>query len=451
MLVKAGKVLQTLVTQSTGANGSELPGMDCHSPRSCASDPCSVSSLSTSPESTPMRARPGAESPSATSAVQVTLLSAEDAHAPLVAAARQGRILHSNADPAASNGHPKRASLASSPLPSKLLAIKANGQKAGVSSKQSSGSGSALIPARPPSRMAAAVAVAKAESSGDLMGFLSMLAARQTGSKAAVELRSRDDSSLPVQTDPIRDYIPNGCDGVCSEASTSSLTLGNGSDLPSRAAAAEGAPGSGGAVPSGSMDLVDGDAWLAGNGDVSTAEEGGDWVAKKGSLRWIKQRGGGAEVDGGGPIRRRARRGNRARGEMGYALLRGPWTWGDNADAGATEPDQDAGMLRSVSHGGLSHDSDSAFGCEQYFGEQDEEAEGDVLECSSSAEKGSKGKWFNLSGGQSTEDLLNAFTKDLAAADEPPAKFNQRCLLAILLTIFLFARMTLNLLLKGLK
>ena len=184
ILAKAGKVLHSLVTQSTGANGSELPGMDSHSPRSCASDPCSVSSLSTSPESTPMRARPGAESPSATSAVQVKLLSAEDAHAPLVAAARQGRILQSNADPAASDGHPKRASLASSPLPSKLLATKANGQKAGVSSKQSSGSGSALIPARPPSRMAAAVAVAKAESSGDLMGFLSMLAARQTGSKA---------------------------------------------------------------------------------------------------------------------------------------------------------------------------------------------------------------------------------------------------------------------------
>lgn len=423
MLAKAGNMPPSLGVKSEEANGTEV---DDYSPRSCESDRCSASSLSTSPESTPMRARPSGQSPSVTCAVEVTLLSAQDSHAPLVAAAWQRRAagpgqLALSSRAVSSKGDAKRSSRAGSLLHSKLCAAKANGQIAVTSRKEDKAPGG-LLAARPPSRLAAAVAVAKAESSGDLMGFLSMLAAGQSVGRDTVATRARDDSSLPLGGTLSRESTQNGCDGACSEASTSSFTVGYGVDVLSRTVMAEGASGSGGVVCSSSFDLdAEPAVWLSTNGDGGAADVE-DWVAKKGSLRWIRQRAGGAEVDGGGPIRRRARRGIRARGEMGYELLRSPWSWGDTAESSAdkdfaAEPDQDAGMLRNLSNGGLSHDSDSAFGGEQEFAEHD----GDHLDCSSSVEKGkgSKGKWFSLSAGQSTEDLLNAFTKDLEAADKP--------------------------------
>ena len=432
---------------------------DSQSTRSLAPNVCSIASLNTSvnaPANTPRPANeslPAVRSEPSGPTIEVVLLSAEDAHEPLVAAARHGTSLGTSRQVAAQHSgrqtKPIRSngSQASQPVTG-LGGAGVSSQDAEVSwAAESRAPGDAWAGYTPPARLAAAVAVAKAESSGDLMGFLSMLAVGQTAGESAPTTQAQDGIRIPSNGACSQEAPLNGWDGAGNNASTSSATLGDGSSPLSRRGLSEdtlhrlGRPG-GGVPRSASLDVLDGGAEqavrLSANGAAESESgrgDGEDWVAKKGSLRWIRQRGASALADGGGPIRRRARRGSQARGDMGYALLRSPWSWGTAADVSVEGGADEDVLSRTHSNGGLSHDSDLALGrsgSEQWLaghdrgpadGEQWGAAEG------SSAEKASKGKWF-LSGGQSTEDLLSAFTKDLEAADEPQpqSKAAGRCM-----------------------
>ncbi|CAL8470427.1 g9969 [Coccomyxa elongata] len=434
--------------QSMGLVSRGMANEDSESTRSLAPDHCSISLLNTSVDIFATKSQPANESASAVRlqyaghTVEVTLLSAEDAHAPLVAAARSGTSMGVSRQVAAhitgKQTEPKRPNGSQfSPPVSGLGSAGVSSQGAAADTAvQSRAPCDAWAGYSPPARLAAAVAVAKAESSGDLMGFLSMLAAGQTAGESAPQARAPDGSSFPSNGACNQGTPLNGWDGAASDASTSSFTIGDSTGPLSRSGLSEGAlnrlGASGGVLRSSSLDVFDGGAeqaraMLLANGAAecdSSMSNGEDWVAKKGSLRWIRQRGAAAQADGGGPIRRRARRGSRMRGDMGYALLRSPWSWGDPADVSvSSRPDEDV-LSRTHSNGGLSHNSDLALGrssSEQWLAEHDRgqaDGEGWTIGRSSSVEKASKDKWF-LSGGQSTEDLLSAFTKDLEAADEP--------------------------------
>lgn len=462
--------------QSMGLVRRGMANGDSESTRSLAPDQCSVSLLNTSVDTFATKSQLAGESASAERSqpagptVEVTLLSAEDAHAPLVAAARNGTSMGTSRQVAAQNTggqtEPMRPNGSQISPPVRGLG------SAGVSSQgaaadtavQSRALCDAWAGYSPPARLAAAVAVAKAESSGDLMGFLSMLAAGQTAGELAPQARAPDGSSSFPSNGACNQGTPlNGWDGATSDASTSSFTIGDSTGPLSRNGLSEGALhrlGASGGVPrSSSLDVFDGGAEqatarLLANGAAecdSSVSNGEDWVAKKGSLRWIRQRGAAAQADGGGPIRRRARRGSRLRGDMGYALLRSPWSWGDPADVSVgSRPDEDV-LSRTHSNGGLSHDSDLALGrssSEQWLAEHDRgqaDGEGWSIGRSSSVEKASKDKWF-LSGGQSTEDLLSAFTKDLEAADEPQPQLTTapRCMHFVVASRTLPLRFSLN-------
>lgn len=398
-----------------------------------------------------------------TSTVEVTLLSAEDSLAPLLAAARQGRSSQP-ANPASTRGRSSNGPAAPAggrlQPPNGLRSAQTNGPGAAVSSGLQRAAAGGAAPGTAAAQARSAAAMAKSGSSGDLLGFLSMLTAAQTAGSGAADPRSGNDAVLPLSSSLGRERPhEDGCDGACSDASVSSFTGGGtGSGVPSGRASAEGAypqPGAENIIPrSTSYDLFDGGgepaSWLSANGGTETAEGGAreDWVAKKGSLRWIRQGGGGIQADGGGPIRRRARRGIRARGDMGYGLLRSPWSWGEAAqeastaaaspDCGAAHPngavsDQDClGIPRNLSNGAFSQESDwsqrngrgsrvSLF-AEDTADVNPGEGFGEGSERRASTDRGSRGRWFSLSGGQSTEDLLSAFTKNLEAAEEPPAQ-----------------------------
>ncbi|BDA44468.1 hypothetical protein COCOBI_05-6540 [Coccomyxa sp. Obi] len=435
--------------QGTGSVSHGVAVRDSERTGSFAADHCSDSLPNTSDDAFATRSQPADESSSAMRSqpagptIEVMLLSAEDAHAPLVAAARHGTSMGTSRQVAAQSTGRQTEPMRPN---GSQLGQPVNGMgSAGVSSQgaaddravQSRAPCDAWAGYSPPVRLAAAVAVAKVESSGDLMGFLSMLAAGQTGCEPAPKAQAQDGSSFPSDGACSQATPLNGWDGAASDASTSSFTFGDssgplsGSGLSEDALNRLGAPG--GVPRSTSLDVLDGGteqaARLSANGAVaecnSSMGNGEDWVAKKGSLRWIRQRGAAAQADGGGPIRRRARRGSRARGDMGYALLRSPWSWGEPADL-SVDGGLDSDVLsRTHSNGGLSHDSDLALGrsgSEQWLAEHDRgqaDGEGWTVGRNSSVEKASRGKWFNLSGGQSTEDLLSAFRKDLEAADEP--------------------------------